>query len=143
LPDFHASLRQQRNEDATLRILFIGPRTAELFSLRDTLEQSSTERWRVSEVEGTEEGVAVLHTERFHLLVVDDSRLMSSRRNSLEVLRQAAPSTPIILRTTYRSHQTEADAAQVGVEAVLPSGDVVVLRQAVLRIARRIDRERE
>jgi DNA-binding NarL/FixJ family response regulator len=142
LPDLHASLPPQSDEDATLRILLIGPRTAEPFSLRDALERSSTERWRVSEVEGTEEGVTVLHTERFHLLVVDDSRLMSSRRNSLEILRQAAPSIPIILRTTYQSHQAEADAAQVGAEAVLPREAMLVLCQAVLRIARRIDSER-
>jgi DNA-binding NarL/FixJ family response regulator len=67
---------------------------------------------------------------------------MSSRRNSLEILRQAAPSIPIILRTTYQSHQAEADAAQVGAEAVLPREAMLVLCQAVLRIARRIDSER-
>lgn len=142
MPDTPASQPSQRDEDATLRILFIGPRPTEPLSLRATLEYSSTDRWRVSEVEGTEEGLAVLHTERFHLLVLDDDLLIAPRRTSLEVLRQAAPSTPIILRTTYRSRQAEADAAQGGVEAVLPRDDVLLLCQAVLRIARRIDRER-
>ena len=114
MPDTPASQPSQRDEDATLRILFIGPRPTEPLSLRATLEYSSTDRWRVSEVEGTEEGLAVLHTERFHLLVLDDDLLIAPRRTSLEVLRQAAPSTPIILRTTYRSRQAEADAAQGG-----------------------------
>jgi DNA-binding NarL/FixJ family response regulator len=83
----------------------------------------------------------VLHNEWFHLLVLDDSLLMSTRRKSLEVLRQAAPSAPIILRTTYRSYQAEADAAQVGAEAVLPRDEMLLLCQAVFRIARRIHNE--
>jgi hypothetical protein len=66
---------------------------------------------------------------------------MSTRRKSLEALRQAAPSTPIILRTTYRSYEAEADAAQVGAEAVLPRGEMLLLCQVVLRIARRIHDE--
>jgi DNA-binding NarL/FixJ family response regulator len=141
LSDLHAAQSMIKPEDVTLRILFIGPRTSELLSLRASLERSSADRFRVLEVEGTDESIAVLHNERFHVLVLDDSLLMSTRRKSLEVLRQAAPSTPIILRTTYRSHQAEADAAQVGAEAVLPRGEMLVLCQVVLRIARRIHDE--
>jgi CheY-like chemotaxis protein len=138
LPDLHAARSMDKPEDVTLRILAIGPRTPEQLSLRAALEHSSIDRFRVLEVEGTDESIAVLHNERFHLLVLDDSLLMSTRRRSLEVLRQAAPSTPIILRTTYRSYQAEADAAQVGAEAVLTRGEMLVLCQVVFRIARRI-----
>ena len=114
----HSRRRETRMPPSESCSSALGP--AEPLSLGAALEHSSTDRWRVSEVEGTEEGLAVLHTERFHLLVLDDDLLIATRRKSLEVLRQAAPSTPIILRTTYRSRQAEADAAQVGVEAVLP-----------------------
>jgi DNA-binding NtrC family response regulator len=140
LPDLHAAQSVIRPEDVTLRILFIGPRTSEMLSLRAALEHSSADGFRVLEVEGTDESIAVLHNERFHLLVLDDS-LMSTRRKSLEALRQAAPSTPIILRTTYRSYEAEADAAQVGAEAVLPRGEMLALCQVVLRIARRMHDE--
>lgn len=138
MPDLHAAGSMDKPEDVTLRILAIGPRTSEQLSLRAALEHSSADRFRVLEVEGTDESIAVLHNERFHLLVLDDSLLVYTRRRSLEVLRQAAPSTPIILRTSYRSYQVEADAAQVGAEAVLTRAEMLVLCQVVFRIARRI-----
>jgi DNA-binding NarL/FixJ family response regulator len=141
LPELHAAPSVIKPEDDTLRLLFIGPRSSEVLSLRAALEHSSADRFRVLEVESTDESIAVLHNERFHLLVLDDSLLMSTRRKSLEVLRQAAPSTPIILRTTYRSYQGEADAAQVGAEAVLPRDEMLALCQVVLRIVRRMHDE--
>lgn len=141
LADLYAAQSVNESEDVAVRILFIGPRTSEALSLCATLENGSPERFRVLEVEGTDEGLALLHKERFHLLVLDDGLLMPTRRKSLEVLRQAAPNTPIILRTTYRSYQAEADAAQVGAEAVLPRGEMLVLWQVVHRIARRIHGE--
>lgn len=104
MADWYAAQSVNKPEDVTARILFIGPRTSEALSLCATLENSSPERFRVLEVEGTDEGIALLHRERFHLLVLDDSLLMPTRRKSLEVLRQAAPNTPIILRTTCRSY---------------------------------------
>jgi DNA-binding NarL/FixJ family response regulator len=89
------------------------------------------------EAAGAEEGLAILHQQRCHMLVLDDERHTSTRRKSLELLRQAAPSTPIVLRTVCRCHQAEADAAQVGAEAVLPRGELPLLRQMVLRLAHR------
>lgn len=141
MPDVSVAQSMNKPEDVALRILFIGPRTSEASSLCAALENNSPERFRVLEVEGTDEGIAVLNNARFHLLILDDNLLLPPRRKSLEVLRQAAPSTPIILRTTHRSYQAEADAAHVGAEAVLPRGEMLALWQVIHRIARRFHDE--
>ena len=99
LADLRAVQSVNEPEDVTVRILFIGPRTSDALSLCATLENSSPERFRVLEVEGTDEGIALLHKEGFHLLVLDDGLLMPTRRKSLEVLRQAAPQ-----HTDHSSH---------------------------------------
>ena len=120
-----------------LRVLLIGAPEPEVRILRATLENRQIERIQIVEAASAEEGLAILHQQRCHMLVLDDEPQMSTRRKSLELLRQAAPSTPIVLRIVYRCHQAEADAAQVGAEAVLPRGELPLLRQMVLRLARR------
>ena len=123
--------------DFDVRVLLIGAAEPEVRILRATLENRQSERIQIVEATGAEEGLAILHQQRCHMLVLDDERLTYTRRKSLELLRQAAPSTPIVLRTVYRCHQAEADAAQVGAEAVLPRGEIPLPRQMVLRLARR------
>ena len=123
--------------DFELRVLLIGAPEPEVRILRATLEDRQSERIQIVEAAGAEEGLAILHQQKCHMLVLDDERLTFTRRKSLELLRLAAPSTPIVLRTVYRCHQAEADAAHVGAEAVLPRGEIPLLRQMVLRLARR------
>ncbi len=137
MPDLQPSAFEVADSGFALRVLVIGVPEPEALTLRTVLESRRGEQIQILEVVGAEEGLAVLRQQKCHLLVLDDERFMSTRRHSLELLRQAAPSTPIVLRTMYRCHQTEADAAQVGAEAVLPRGEMQALRQIVLRLAHR------
>ncbi len=78
--------------DFDVRVLLIGAAEPEVRILRATLENRQSERIQIVEATGAEEGLAILHQQRCHMLVLDDERLMSTRRKSLELLREAAPS---------------------------------------------------
>jgi hypothetical protein len=68
--------------------------------------------------------------------VLDHEIVNTNGRRDLWLLREVAPTTPVILEARYRTRLVEADAAQVSAEAVLIKGEPHRLWQAVLQVAR-------
>jgi DNA-binding NarL/FixJ family response regulator len=111
--------------------------------LRAVLEHCYGQPFLLAETRSLEEGFEALRTKSFHLLVLDHGIVNTNGRRDLRLLREAAPTTPVILEARYRTRLVEADAARVGAEAVLIKGEPHRLWEAVLQITCRMGNEQQ
>jgi DNA-binding NarL/FixJ family response regulator len=121
---------------SVFRVLLIEAEQTEGRRLRAVLEHCYGQPFLLTETGSLEEGFETLRTKSFHLLVLDHEIVNTNGRRDLWLLREVAPTTPVILEARYRTRLVEADAAQVGAEAVLIKGEPHRLWQAVLKVAR-------
>jgi DNA-binding NarL/FixJ family response regulator len=131
-------LRAEQTAGWALRVLLVGEQT-EGRRLRAVLECCYQRSFVLIEMKGLEEACETLRANNFHLLVLDYGIVNTNGRDRLRLLRELAPSTPIILQASYRTRQVEADAARVGAEAALAMGDSHRLWQAVLQVTCRME----
>jgi CheY-like chemotaxis protein len=120
------------------RVLIVGEQT-EGRRLRAVLECCYQRPFALTEMKALDEACETLRTTSFHLLVLDHGMMNTNGGDHLRVLRELAPTTPIILQANYRTRQVQADAARVGAEAALIKGEAHRLWHAVLQVISRVD----
>jgi DNA-binding NarL/FixJ family response regulator len=131
-------LRAEQTAGRALRVLLVGEQT-EGGRLRAVLESCYRRPFALIEIKGLDEACETLRTNSFNLLVLDYGIVNPNGRDRLRLLRELAPSTPIIVQTSYRTRQVEADAARVGAEATVVMGDAHRLWHAVFQVTCRMD----
>jgi DNA-binding NarL/FixJ family response regulator len=123
------------------RVLLIEAEQTEGRRLRAVLEHCYGRPFLLTEAGSLEDGFEALRTTSFQLLVLDHGIVKTNSRRDLRLLRDVAPTVAVILQASYHTRQVEADAAQVGAEAVVGRGEPHRLWQAVLHVTRRMGNE--
>jgi DNA-binding NarL/FixJ family response regulator len=133
MPDFKA---EPLTAGSVFRVLLIEAERTEGRRLRAVLEHCYGQPFLLTETGSLEQGFEALQTKSFHLLVLDHGIMNWNGRGDFRLLREMAPTTPIILQVRYRTRQVVADAVRVGAEAVLIKGEPHRLWQALLQVTR-------
>ena len=113
------SAPQPDTESQPLRVLLVEDSPPDVRLLQEMLAASTTELFQITHVECLMEALHQLVTERFDVVLIDQTMPHLTGEALTYELRRVRPDVPVILCTDFSHSLTEETARALGIDALL------------------------